>query len=92
MTEKLRALALSEQANKSARGWSIHDTPFQIAANPATVLALLDEIDKLKAENAGLLDALERVAKSIEGDDWYDIEYTTIREAIASARKQGEQG
>jgi hypothetical protein len=65
-------------------------------ANPTNILALLDEIDKLKAENAGLLGALVKLEAMSEryrpvGYPLPDAQLEA-RAAIASARKQGEQG
>jgi hypothetical protein len=39
---------------------------FIAEANPTNILALLDEIDRLKAENAGLLDALENLIEAAD--------------------------
>jgi len=68
------------------------------AANPTNILALLDEIDKLKAENAGLLDACKLLI-AYDNDDAtdgvammnaYHVAIKAARAAIASARKQGD--
>jgi hypothetical protein len=78
------------------------DCDYVAKANPTNILALLDEIDKLKAENAGLLHALTNLMRNFPTDhdmneagwDGSDIEkacsaHDDARAAIASARKQG---
>jgi len=44
------------------------DCDYVAKANPTNILALLDEIDKLKAENAGLLEALEKALPFMEAE------------------------
>jgi hypothetical protein len=44
------------------------------AANPTNILALLDEIDKLKAENAGLRKDAERYQLVRRGQHWAVID------------------
>jgi hypothetical protein len=78
---------------------------FIAEANPTTILALLDEIDRLKAENAGLIkalqrsvDALDQLTDKVDGtgfsssDEFNNAldEIDLGRAAIASARKQGD--
>jgi len=68
-------------------------------ANPTNILALLDEIDKLKAENAGLRKDAERYQLVRRGQHWAVIDGigdslraesldSAVDAAIASARKQ----
>lgn len=44
------------------------DAEFIAAANPKTILALLDENDRLKAENAKLSEALQAVQAEVDGN------------------------
>ncbi|ERY01420.1 hypothetical protein [Pseudomonas aeruginosa] len=44
--------------------WELFDS----AANPNTILALLDEIDRLKAENEALRGALHAVQAEVDGN------------------------
>ncbi|HDP3617854.1 TPA: hypothetical protein P6N57_003713 [Pseudomonas aeruginosa] len=44
--------------------WELFDS----AANPTTILALLDEIDRLKAENEALRGALQAVEAEVDGN------------------------
>ena len=44
------------------------DVDYIAAANPKTVLALLDEIDRLKAENEALRGALQAVEAEVDGN------------------------
>ncbi|MCD2760245.1 ead/Ea22-like family protein [Pseudomonas aeruginosa] len=44
------------------------DVDYIAAANPKTVLALLDEIDRLKAENDALRGALHAVQAEVDGN------------------------
>lgn len=53
--------------------------------------AAISERDSLRAVNAELLEALEKIEKGLEDDGWYDSEWETARAAIASARKQENQ-
>lgn len=45
------------------------DLDFIVAADPATVLALLDELDQLKLENADLKDGLNRIIRETRLSD-----------------------
>ena len=94
---------LREVAQAAAGGDDIaYDVLCNDLGSGVTVLALLDEIDKLKAENAGLLHALTNLMRNFPTDhdmneagwDGSDIEkacsaHDDARAAIASARKQG---
>ncbi|AMA37859.1 TPA: hypothetical protein NHQ80_006871 [Pseudomonas aeruginosa] len=44
------------------------DAEFLCATDPKTVLALLDEIDRLKAENEALRGALQAVEAEVDGN------------------------
>ncbi|MCS8361542.1 ead/Ea22-like family protein [Pseudomonas aeruginosa] len=45
-----------------------NNAAFMAAANPKTILALLDEIDRLKAENEALRGALQAVQAEVDGN------------------------
>ncbi|MDI4068200.1 ead/Ea22-like family protein [Pseudomonas aeruginosa] len=45
-----------------------NNAAFMAAANPKTILALLDEIDRLKAENEALRGALHAVQAEVDGN------------------------
>ncbi|NPY72778.1 hypothetical protein DZ963_014185 [Pseudomonas aeruginosa] len=63
LAEDVIRIERSEDEPISA-AWDLFDS----AANPKTVLALLDEIDRLKAENDALRGALQAVEAEVDGN------------------------
>ncbi|QPZ57175.1 hypothetical protein [Pseudomonas aeruginosa] len=63
LAEDVIRIERSEDEPISA-AWDLFDS----AANPKTVLALLDEIDRLKAENDALRGALHAVQAEVDGN------------------------
>lgn len=78
---KQRIASMKEAAEKAqdAPAYSVADCIFVKKANPAAVLALIDEIERLERENKLLRDA----AKDADGD---------TRSAATEARWQASQG
>ncbi len=63
LAEDVIRIERSEDEPISA-AWDLFDS----AANPKTVLALLDEIDRLKAQNEALRGALQAVQAEVDGN------------------------
>lgn len=68
MTDHAELRRLAEQASyfDITMDWMFKPViAFQKASDPKTVLALLDEIDRLKAENEALRGAVEQLAEML---------------------------
>ncbi|HEJ6002053.1 TPA: hypothetical protein SL812_003347 [Pseudomonas aeruginosa] len=71
MTDHAELRRLAEQASyfDITMDWMFKPViAFQKASDPKTVLALLDEIDRLKAENEALRGALQAVEAEVDGN------------------------